>query len=96
MLPCARSRGIGNGNEAREPMASCQPIGSPSASAATASRLSGFVTTSKLSMTSAPGRLILAIAATSHRGTSGPAPDEASARNTLGSIASMRSSATAM
>ncbi len=47
-------------------------------------------------MTSATGCRIVAIAATSRRGTSMPAPDEASARNTLGSIASMRSNATAM
>ena len=77
-------------------MASCEPTGSPSASAAIASRLSGFATTSKLSMTSAIGCRILSIADTSRRGTSMPAPDEASARNTLGSIGSMRSSATAM
>ena len=47
-------------------------------------------------MTSATGRPIDAIAETSRRGTSMAAPDDASARNTAGSIGSMRSSATAM
>ena len=63
--------------------------------AAMVSKHSGFVTASKWSMTSATGWPMVAIADTSRRGTSTPAPDDASARTTSGSIGSTRFSADA-
>ena len=62
MPPWARRRAAGSGNASREPIASCDPAGSPRAMAATVSRHCRLVTASKWSRTSATGRRIAAIA----------------------------------
>ena len=94
MPPCARRRAAGK----RQRVARADRELRPGRHAQSELRrwrrgTAGCVTDSKWSMTRATGRRIAAMAETSRRGTSIPAPDDASARNTLGSIGSMRSSA---
>ena len=93
--PCERSRAAGSGKASREPMAICEPSGSPTARAATASRLWRFVTASRWSRTRDTGWFMPAIAAASRRGPLISASDAATVRNTAGSIPSIRCNAAA-
>ena len=94
MLPSARSRGTGTGTSWREPIATCDPLGSRRVSSAIMSLHSALVSASTWSITSTIGAPVAAIEDASRATSATPAPSDAKDRDTVGSIRWTRSSAT--